>query len=307
MSTLYANFLAGQISDDPLSDSATTINSAGFASLPVVVSPDIMWITLDPDGDDGAPEIVKVTAHSESATSVTVQRAQQGTAARSHADETVWNHSWTKSDAEGSIGLIELLSPAGTLRASLTSAAETGWLAMGQTVSNAQTLYPTLWGKAPAGWKSGSSLVLPSMDDVSLAGAGGGGVLGALFGSNTSTLTSNNLPSHTHTMPGHTHTTPAHTHTGSTGSAGSHTHSYDKPTFFQNVNAGQGFSIVTDQPASTGNTGSAGAHTHTVTIDSGGSGTTGSGGSGNTGSTGSGTAFSTLNRNLAIIWKIKAH
>lgn len=292
MSTLYANFLAGQISDDPLSDSATTINSAGFASLPVVVSPDIMWITLDPNGDDGAPEIVKVTAHSESATSVTVQRAQQGTTARSHVDETVWNHSWTKSDAEGSIGLIELLTPAGTLRAALTSAAETGWLAMGQTVANAQTLYPTLWSKAPSDWKSGSSLVLPSMDDVSLAGAGGAGVLGALFGANTATLTTNNLPSHSHT-------TPNHTHTGSTGSAGAHTHTYDRPIFFQNVNAGQGFSIVTDQPASTGTTSSAGAHTHTVTIDS--------GGGGNTGNTGSGTAFSTLNRNLAIIWKIKAH
>lgn len=293
MSTLYENFLAGQVSDNPLSNSATTINSAGFSALPVVAAPDIMWLTLDPNGDDGAPEIVKVTAHSASATSVTVVRAQQGTTARSHDLNTVWNHSWTKEDAAGSIGLIELLSPAGTLRASLTASAEPGWLAMDQTVANAQTLYPVLWGKAPAAWKSGSSLVLPDMEDVSVAGAGGGGVLGALFGSNTVTLTTGNLPAHTHT-------TPAHTHTGSAANAGSHSHSYFFATqdLQLNVNAGSQW-LVDRRGFSSLSTDAAGDHTHTVTINSGGAGTSGS--------TGSGTAVNTLNRNLAIIWKIKAH
>ena len=100
MSTLYENFLAGTTTDNPLSDSATTINSSGFSSLPEVTGGDEMYITLDPDASAGAPEIVKVTAHSTSATSVTVTRAQQSTSAREHASGTTWRHSFTKTDAE---------------------------------------------------------------------------------------------------------------------------------------------------------------------------------------------------------------
>lgn len=101
MASLYRNNLAGQVSDNPLSSGATTINSTAFANLPTVADPDIMWLTLDPDGDDGAPEVVKVTAHTASATSVTVVRAQQGTTARAHNQDTVWKHAVTRTDAEG--------------------------------------------------------------------------------------------------------------------------------------------------------------------------------------------------------------
>jgi hypothetical protein len=100
VTTLFANFLAGTTTDNPLGTSSTTINSAGFANLPVVTAPDIMWLVLDPEASAGAPEIVKVTAHSSSATSVTVERAQQSTTNRQHLSGTVWRASLTKDDAD---------------------------------------------------------------------------------------------------------------------------------------------------------------------------------------------------------------
>jgi len=98
MATLYPNLKGGTITDNPLAIGATTINSAGFANLPVVTAPDFLWLTLDPDALVGAPEIVKVTAHSSAATSVTVVRAQQSTAARSHNLAEVWNCVLTEQD-----------------------------------------------------------------------------------------------------------------------------------------------------------------------------------------------------------------
>jgi hypothetical protein len=53
---------------------------------------------LDPEGVNGAPEIVKVTAHTAAATSVTVTRAQQGTTARAHPVSSVWVHALTETD-----------------------------------------------------------------------------------------------------------------------------------------------------------------------------------------------------------------
>lgn len=101
MSTLYANHLSGTTTDNPLSSGATTVNSAGFASLPVVGSPDTMWLVLDPTGVNGAPEIVQITAHTAAATSITVTRAQQSTTARSHPSGTSWVVAVTKDDLDG--------------------------------------------------------------------------------------------------------------------------------------------------------------------------------------------------------------
>lgn len=106
MATIYSNLKSGQISDNPLSSGATTINSSAFADLPAVTGSDILWITLDPDAANGAPEIVKVTAHTASATSVTVTRAQQSTSARSHPVNTVWKHVVTKTDLDAFIAEI---------------------------------------------------------------------------------------------------------------------------------------------------------------------------------------------------------
>ena len=100
MATLYSNLKGGLTTDAPLTSGATTINSAAFANLPTVAGSDTMWITLDPAGVDGAPEIVSVTAHTAAATAVTVVRAQQSTVARSHPVSSVWAHSLTKTDID---------------------------------------------------------------------------------------------------------------------------------------------------------------------------------------------------------------
>ena len=104
-----------------------------------------------------------------------------------------------------------LLVPAGTVVATVNSAADTGWLLLnGQAVANAQTLYPSLWAVSPSSWKSGSTLNLPNAANKMIEGAGTT-ALGATGGSNTVTIASGNLPTHTHSLSSHTHTL-SHTH-----------------------------------------------------------------------------------------------
>lgn len=99
MATIYRNFLSGTLSADPGS-SGVTITSSNLASLPVVASPDTMWVVLDPDATNGAPEVVLVTAHTSSSTTATVTRAQQSTTARAHPVGTVWRAAATASDMD---------------------------------------------------------------------------------------------------------------------------------------------------------------------------------------------------------------
>jgi hypothetical protein len=100
MAAIYTNNKSGTITDAPLSAVATTINSTGFANLPAVSAPDFLWITLDPRGVESGPELVKVTAHTASATSITVTRAQQSTSAVEHPSGTEWISGLTKDDAD---------------------------------------------------------------------------------------------------------------------------------------------------------------------------------------------------------------
>jgi microcystin-dependent protein len=214
MATLFRNFQGGAITDNPLTSGATTISSAAFAALPVVAGPDVMYLVLDPEATAGAPEVVKVTAHSASATSVTVVRAQQSSVARAHNAGTVWRHTATQADLEsfltntaGAVGLANLatavqnlLTPAGTLRTTLATTADPGWLNHNQTVAGASTSYPALWAVAPSSWKSGSNLVIPNLADVALIAAGTLSTVGQLIGSNTVTLTTTEMPQHTHTV-----------------------------------------------------------------------------------------------------------
>lgn len=101
MSRSRTAFLSGTITDNPLTDSATTINSAALASLPAIASPDIAVLVLDPAGSAGAPEVVYVTAHTGSATSATISRGQEGSSAREHAQTIPWVHGPTTYDLKG--------------------------------------------------------------------------------------------------------------------------------------------------------------------------------------------------------------
>jgi hypothetical protein len=92
------NNMAGAITDNPLSSVATTINSATFSDLPVIDATNHLILILDPLESAGPAEIVRVTAHTAAATSVTVVRAVEGSSARSHILGTTWYHGPVTSD-----------------------------------------------------------------------------------------------------------------------------------------------------------------------------------------------------------------
>lgn len=101
MARIRTNNVFGTVSDNPLTSGATTLNSAGLANLAVVSGGDEAIIVLDPNRIGGAPEIVVVTAHTGSATSATITRAQFGTSARGHAQGTEWEHAPVASAGSG--------------------------------------------------------------------------------------------------------------------------------------------------------------------------------------------------------------
>lgn len=109
---LRSNNISGTITDNPLAIGATTINSAGFADLPVVDATSHLMLILDPQEVGGTAEIVRVTAHTAAATSVTVQRGQESSSARSHVFNTTWMHGPVVSDfdqrAAGQLGYAQV-------------------------------------------------------------------------------------------------------------------------------------------------------------------------------------------------------
>lgn len=178
---------------------------------------------------------------------------------------------------------------------------------VGSIYMSANNVNPsTLFGGT---WQALSGRFLLGADSTYAAGSTGG--------SATKTLTTNELPAHTHTgpshthsVPNHTHSVPAHGHTASTASAGAHTHNINRNKIAATGTAK--YAAQAGTGARTTATTSAGAHTHTVTVNncaafnttSSGSCTTGAEGTGNTGSAGSGNAFNILPPYLAVyMWK----
>lgn len=125
-----SNFQSGTITDNPLTNAATTINSAAFASLPAIGATQHLMIILDPTGSAGAPEIVMVIAHTASATSVTVARGQEGSSARQHASGTTWRHGALVSDYDSVLGYAQVTANQG----SITTAADLTSLSVAVTV-----------------------------------------------------------------------------------------------------------------------------------------------------------------------------
>lgn len=114
---LRRNNIAGTITDNPLAIGATTINSAGFADLPVVDATNHLILILDPLEVGGTAEIVRVTAHTAAATSVTVVRGQEGSVARSHVFGTTWFHGPVASDHTGVLGFASVTAGQGGIAA----------------------------------------------------------------------------------------------------------------------------------------------------------------------------------------------
>ena len=142
----------------------------------------------------------------------------------------------------------------GDIKASMRTSLA-GWLLMGQTVVGADVAYPDLWALSELDpWKSGTSLILPSMSDRILQG---GGILGASTGTNTKTLLEANLPPHAHTTAAHVHSMAAHAH-----AMGAHTHSinHDHGAVNSGSNSASHYHSVN------GNTSGAGAHSHAINV-----------------------------------------
>lgn len=95
---LRRNNIAGTITDNPLTNVSTTINSPGFVDLPTVDATNHLILILDPLETNGPAEIVRVTTHTVAASVVTVTRGAEGSAARSHILGTTWFHGPVTSD-----------------------------------------------------------------------------------------------------------------------------------------------------------------------------------------------------------------
>ena len=96
MTRMRQNFIAGTVDDNPLLVGATTLTSTELANLQAIAAPEVAVVVLDPTG--AAPEIVHVTAHTASATTATIARGKEGTAAAEHAVDTPWRHVPTAED-----------------------------------------------------------------------------------------------------------------------------------------------------------------------------------------------------------------
>lgn len=124
---LRSNNVQGTITDNPLTVGATTINSAGLADLPVVDATNHLILILDPLETGGPAEIVRVTAHTNLATSVTVVRGVEGSTARSHIFGMTWFHGPIASDINFTdVGTTSAIRPASPVNGQLIYETDTG-------------------------------------------------------------------------------------------------------------------------------------------------------------------------------------
>lgn len=146
-----------------------------------------------------------------------------------------------------------------------------GWLfCNGQAIS--RTTYHKLFNTIGTIYGTGNGTTtfnLPNLQDRFPMGKGTSS-LGVTGGSDTVTLTSDKIPSHSHTAS--VGSAGEHSHTATTDTAGSHAHSYDDAYFAEHSGADNHFgtSAGTDNDndyyfrANSG-TGAAGDHSHTLT------------------------------------------
>jgi microcystin-dependent protein len=169
----------------------------------------------------------------------------------------------------------------GDVRPWFTSSIPATWLKMeGQSTGALHATIISMYGAN-----------LPDMRDSVALGASGTKAVASTGGTAAVTLTTTELPGHTHTGPSHTHAGPAHVHDlPSTQYSGDVAHSH----------SGSGTPGVAETPSS----GSAPASPVSDTGSSG-TGATGSGGTAATGSAGSGSSFSVLNPYVACHWIVK--
>ena len=122
-----------------------------------------------------------------------------------------------------------IYTPVGSILTYAGASAPTGWLMCdGSEVS--KTVYPRLFavvGNTYGMPANGSNFVLPNLADRVPVGKSGSSSLGNTGGNSNITLSTSQLPSHTHT--GTTAANGSHSHTGTTAENGTHGHSINDP------------------------------------------------------------------------------
>jgi hypothetical protein len=86
-----------------LASGDTTMSSAGLANLAAITSANHAVIVIE-------NEIIWVTAHTASATTATILRAQEGTAAAAHAQNVAWLHAPVVSDFDSVLGYVQIVA-----------------------------------------------------------------------------------------------------------------------------------------------------------------------------------------------------
>ena len=160
---------------------------------------------------------------------------------------TLVNENFDKIDATSITGVIQMYAG---------SSAPSGWLICnGQAVS--RTTYAALYAVIGTTYGAGDGSTTFNIPNLVNKTVRGSNSLGKTGGADTVTLSTANMP--------------AHTHTGTTSSAGAHTHSTAWSAWAQSGGGGwsdYNWSTVSNSKTSSSN----GAHTHTFTTSSVGSG-----------------------------------
>lgn len=103
---VLANFLGGEVLENPLLAAATTMTNPAFVAFPAIGTTEHMPLTFDPDGIEGAPFIKNITAHTALSDTVTITAvAQENTTERAVSQGIPFAHAATTKDLNSS-GLI---------------------------------------------------------------------------------------------------------------------------------------------------------------------------------------------------------
>lgn len=93
-----SNAQSGTITNNPLTNSGTSLTSTQLAAFPVIDATQHAVLILDPEGNGNGPEIVYMTAHVAASTGCTIVRGREGTSGVSHSSVMTWVHGPVVSD-----------------------------------------------------------------------------------------------------------------------------------------------------------------------------------------------------------------